>query len=367
VNRAAHRGATAEGTRRYADRCIAAGVAVPSHFREARGLTLASVGIGTYLGAADDATDAAYRASIVSAVRHGTNVVDLASVYRGGRSERAAGAALRTLFEAGHAARDEIVVASKAGYVPRAEREARPDLGQHAIAPDFLSEQLTQSLRRTALDTLDVFFVHNVEVQLESAPREEFLARVRDAFARLEEEVREGRIGRYGVSTWNGLRAAPDDAGYLSLAELAAIAIDVGGEDHHFRVVQLPFNLLMLEALTLGNQAGTLPTRAGGGWDEPPEAVTLLDAAAAFGLSVWTSAALFQARLALRFPREIAAALPGLTTNAQRALQFARSTPGVTTALVGTTQAVHAAENMLVARKPPLARDRFLAAFFQGS
>jgi aryl-alcohol dehydrogenase-like predicted oxidoreductase len=49
----------------------------------------------------------------------------------------------------------------------------------------------------------------------------------------------------------------------------------------------------------------------------------------------------------------MAEAFPGLSTSAQRALQFARSTPGVTTALVGMGRREHVAENLDVARVEP--------------
>src|SRR5262249_56156775 len=52
--------ATPEGTAAYQRRMTAA----PSHFREFQGLTLSTLGLGTYLGAEDEATDRAYASSV---------------------------------------------------------------------------------------------------------------------------------------------------------------------------------------------------------------------------------------------------------------------------------------------------------------
>jgi diketogulonate reductase-like aldo/keto reductase len=72
--------ATPEGTARYAAK-------FPSHqanlfFREAQGLTVSSLGIGSYLGAMDSATDSSYALSVVSAVRSGVNFIDTSLNYR---------------------------------------------------------------------------------------------------------------------------------------------------------------------------------------------------------------------------------------------------------------------------------------------
>src|ERR1700733_8221230 len=100
--------ATAPGTLRYAARFQ--GRAAAGHFREIRGgLVLSSIGIGTYLGEADEATDGAYVDAVVAAVQGGVNVVDSAINYRFQRSERSVGAALRDLFDKGYG-RDEIMV-----------------------------------------------------------------------------------------------------------------------------------------------------------------------------------------------------------------------------------------------------------------
>ena len=109
-----NRGATLEGTRAYVEKFR--GHAAEGHYREAQGLLLSSVGIGTYLGQPNEGTDAGYAAALVAAVESGINVIDAAINYRLQRSERSVGTALRVLAHKGFT-RDEIVVCTKAGYL----------------------------------------------------------------------------------------------------------------------------------------------------------------------------------------------------------------------------------------------------------
>ncbi len=108
--------ATPAGTGRFRDRHrkrVAAG-----HFRRLGGLELSSIGLGTYLGEADDATDGGYEDAVRAALERGVNVFDTAINYRHQRSERAIGRALARAIDAGLVRRDEIFVSSKAGFVP---------------------------------------------------------------------------------------------------------------------------------------------------------------------------------------------------------------------------------------------------------
>src|SRR6185436_4134128 len=79
----------------------------------ATGLTVSSIGIGTYLGDSTDEDDALYESAIARAIRSGVNLIDTAINYRSQRSERAIGAAIQQVLASGDVARDELVVCSK--------------------------------------------------------------------------------------------------------------------------------------------------------------------------------------------------------------------------------------------------------------
>jgi aryl-alcohol dehydrogenase-like predicted oxidoreductase len=369
--------ATIEGTARYRDRVTQGGAVVPEHFRHEQDLWLSSVGVGTYLGQWDEETDRAYADAIARAVELGANVIDTAANYRFQRSERSVGAALKKLIAGGAAARDELIVCTKGGYLPF---DSEPPKGQagvqhyveetfvktgvvelsdivagsHCMTPRYLAHQIDQSLRNMSLACVDVYYIHNPETQLGVVAREEFERRLRAAFEQLERSVGEGKIRHYGVATWNGFRAAPDQKGYHTLERMIGLAREVGGEDHHFRFVQLPFNLAMPEALTLDNQ-----TYQGAH-------VSLLEAARALGVTVVASASLSQGKVARDLPAHIREPLGSLATDALTAIQFVRSTPGVATALVGMSRSSHVEENLRLARVAPAPADDYARLFGGG-
>jgi aryl-alcohol dehydrogenase-like predicted oxidoreductase len=353
--------ATPDGTLRYAERF--AGRLPAEHFREMPGgPRAATLGLGTYLGREDDVTDSLYRRAIGRALERGVNVLDTAINYRHQRSERAIGAALATAVEGGTLARDEVMVATKGGFLafdgavpadPRAYFVAtyvrtgviQPGdiVGSHCLTPRFLLDQLERSRANLGLETIDIYYVHNPETQLDEVSAEELQRRLREAFVALEGAVAAGKIRVYGVATWNGLRLDPGERGSLSLPECVRLAREVAGDAHHFRVIQLPYNLAMPEAFTRANQ------KLDGGF------FSALDVARHLGLYVMASASVLQGKLTQGLPAQFADLVPGLATDAQRAIQFVRSTPGIGTALVGMKTLVHVDDNLAVAAVPPLA------------
>jgi aryl-alcohol dehydrogenase-like predicted oxidoreductase len=366
--------ATTEGTAAYRERFRA--TAAEGHFRFEQNLWLSSVGVGTYLGNADDETDRAYADAITRTVELGANVIDTAANYRFQRSERSVGEAIKNLTAAGFA-REELVVCTKGGYIPF---DTHPPAGQagvrayveetffktgivepsdivagsHCMTPRYLSHQLTQSLRNMGLETVDVYYVHNPETQLQVVAPEEFEARLRAAFGQLERERAEGRLRFYGVATWNGFRAGAGTRGHHALENMWELAQEAGGEGHGFRFIQLPFNLAMPEALVSENQPH-------GGAN-----VSLLEAAKALGVTVVASASIKQGEVARGLPERIREPLGSLSTDAQTAIQFTRSTPGVTTALVGMSRRAHVEENLQLARVAPASAEDYGRLFTRG-
>ena len=360
--------ATAEGTTRYAERLAAQ---VPAdHFRPlAGGARAASIGIGSYLGREDDATDTVYTRAVGRVLERGVNVIDTAVNYRHQRSERAIGRALAAALGS-RLARDEVVIATKGGFLafdgevprdPGAYVQAtyvRPGIiqpgdvvGSHCMTPRYLRDQLDRSRANLGVETIDVYYVHNPETQLDEVSRPDFLARIRAAFAALEEAGGEGKLRVYGTATWNGYRVDPSERGYLSLPELVDVAREVGGADHRFRVVQLPYNLAMPEAFTRANQ------KLDGVF------VSTLEAARRLDVYVMASASVYQGQLTRGLPPVVTEYLPGLTSDAQRAIQFVRSTPGIGTALVGMKTLAHVDENLGTAAVSPMPWERFKRLF----
>lgn len=360
--------ATEEGTARYRSRLT--GKIPADHFRRQQGLWLSSIGLGTYLGNHDAATDDLYQKAVVRAVESGANVIDSAINYRFQRSERSIGAALKELANKG-SGRNEIILATKGGFIPFdgsppedirsyfSETFVKPGIasfsdlvqGCHCMTPGYLLNQLQCSLKNLDVECIDIYYVHNPETQLAETSRGEFDNRLLKAFEALEGAVSEGKIRLYGTATWNGYRNDPEAKDYLSLAGVVNIARKAGGEKHHFRIIQLPLNLAMPEALTKQNQVAD------------GERVSTMEAAQRLGVTVMCSAAILQGQLSRNLPPFVGEVFSGLETDAQRSLQFVRSTPGVAVALVGMKQISHVEENLKVAQISPVPWEQYSRLF----
>ena len=240
------------------------------------GLQVSAAGFGGYR--VDISIDLFHQA-LAHALRHGVNLIDTSTNYADGGSEELVGAVLQRLQGQGELSREVVVVVSKAGYlqgqnyeraVQRQEAgEAWPDLVPyaqglaHCIHPHFLEDQLTRSLARLQMETLDVYLLHNPEYYLNWAAkngvpldeaRETYYERIERAFRYLETEVERGRLQYYGISS-NTFPAPSDDPAHTSLARVWDLAQSIA-DDHHFAVVQLPANLLETGFVTEKNQPG---------------------------------------------------------------------------------------------------------------
>jgi aryl-alcohol dehydrogenase-like predicted oxidoreductase len=360
--------ATPEGTSRYRQRFEPR---LAGHFRELQGLWISSIGMGTYLGEPTAVYDALYREAVELALKSGINVLDSAVNYRHQRSERAIAQALTAVFTEGSVARDEVIIATKGGFLnfdsnepddpsvyfqstfidPGVVRLEEVVAGCHVMSPRYLEHQIDTSRRNLGVETLDIYYLHNPETQIPHVSRAEFDRRVRAAIGALEKAVSESKIRIYGTATWNAYRVGPESPDALSLGDLLRVAEEVGGPDHHFRAIQLPYNLAMPEALAASTQRfeGKL--------------VPVLQVARENGMLVFASASLLQQKLTADLPLEAHAWFPGLQTDAQRAIQFVRSTPGIASALVGMSHRDHVIENLGTAQTPPLNLEQFRSIF----
>ncbi len=342
--------ATPEGTARYRDRHAD----VPKdHYRNFQNLLLSDLGIGTYLGMPDETTDQSYIGAITRALERGINVIDSSINYRFQRSERSIGAALEKLIGSKKVARDEIFVSTKGGFVSFDGFPTRDPMeyykkvffdrgiitpkdvvaGCHCMHPDYIRHELDVSRSNLGLETIDLYYLHNVETQFEEVSRPEFEKRLETIFAFLEGAVKEGKIGFYGLATWNMFRVPETEQGYFPLSRVLDIAQTVAGNNHHFRAVQLPFNLAYREAAVSANQL----------FGE--EQVSFLRAAEEANLLVMASSPLFQGRLLGKFPAPLKSHFREAKNDAQCAIAFAAAAPGIYTALVGMSKSAHVDDN----------------------
>jgi len=240
------------------------------------GFTVSACGFGAYRV---DYRVKEHFDSLEHAINSGINLVDTSANYSDGGSEILIGNVIGDMIKQGKILREEIVIVSKGGYLQGKNLEAAQKMKEdgvgykeiteyaekiwHCIHPDFLKDQITLSLERLKLETIDVYLLHNPEYFLDSPLakdleldelRHEYYKRIKRAFAYLEEEVKAGRISYYGISS-NSFVKSSDDPVFTSLKSCVDAANEIS-EDNNFYVIELPLNLYEKGALLNKNQVG---------------------------------------------------------------------------------------------------------------
>ena len=118
------------------------------------GPAVSQFGLGamSFAGIYGDATEAESHAVLDACHDAGVTHIDTANVYGNGRSEEITGA----WFAANPGARDEMVLATKAGITGKSERRFNND-------PDYLEAELDKSLARLGTDHVDLFYIHRYD------------------------------------------------------------------------------------------------------------------------------------------------------------------------------------------------------------
>jgi len=352
---------SAEGTKNFVKR----NSSIPgSNYRNFEGLELSNVGVGTYLGQSDSQTDELVKNSVKKSILYGINVIDTAINYRAQRAERSVGKAISELIDEGKINRNEIFISTKNGYVTN-DSEIQEDFwqyvnreyvqsgviksndissGYHCMSISYLEDQFKRSLQNLGFDCIDLMYIHNsVEGQIKDITKEEFLKNLKNVFELYEQKRKDEKLVYYGMATWECFRVPKDNPQYLSLSNALELAKQVGGENHGFRFIQLPFNMYLDQALLQKNQ------------DYNNSTGSILDAASFHKIGVFTSVPLMQGKLlASGTMPEFNDLKPSL-----RALQFIRSAPGVLAPLVGQKSEDHVNENLEIMKLDSMPKPEF--------
>jgi len=358
--------ATDSGTKRYMEYAIQRGKPT-NHFRLFDGLYLSSIGMGTYLGDLSAVDDNAMENAVYESIKSGAiNVIDTAINYRAMKSEKSIGRALLRLTKEGVISRDQVFICTKNGYITNdgdypsidvmeymqrmfiSTGIIKPDeisSGYNVLNPNYVKRCIDKSLTNMHLSAIDLVYIHNAfESWHEDIKREEFMQMLSRVFEVYERYRSINKIRYYGMATWTCFRVPPDDKEYLSLEEVVNLAEKVGGKQHGFRFIQLPYNLAYSEALLLkGQNVGR------------EKNLTILEAAEKLNIKVFTSIPLFQSRL-------LKAQIPdymGLTDQVTKLVQVIRSSPSVIAPLIGYKKSQHIEQNLKIANIPPLNDEEF--------
>ena len=361
--------ATSEGTKNYTEYAISQGRPI-SHFKSFDSLHLSSIGMGTYLGQPSEEDDQAVENAVFESVKSGAvNVIDTAINYRAMRSEKSIGRALLRLVKDRIISRDQIFISTKNGYITNDGDYPNIDVmeyihrmyiqtdvitaddissGYNIINPNYLAKCIDKSLMNMHVSSIDLVYIHNAfESWYQDVSREQFMEMLVKAFEVYEKYRAKNKIRYYGMATWTCFRVPSTSPEYLSLEQAVKSAESVGGKDHGFRFIQLPYNLAYSEALLLRNQSvGS------------EENLTILQAAEKLNIGIFTSIPLFQGRL-------LRSQIPdygGISDPIAKLVQIIRSSPSVIAPLIGQKKAEHVEENLKTANMPPLSEEEFKQA-----
>jgi aryl-alcohol dehydrogenase-like predicted oxidoreductase len=361
--------ATSEGTKNYTEYAISQGRPI-SHFKSFDSLHLSSIGMGTYLGQPSEEDDRAVENAVFESVKSGAvNVIDTAINYRAMRSEKSIGRALLRLVKDKIISRDQIFISTKNGYITNDGDYPNIDVmeyihrmyiqtdvitaddissGYNIINPNYLAKCIDKSLMNMHVSSIDLVYIHNAfESWYQDVSREQFMEMLVKAFEVYEKYRAKNKIRYYGMATWTCFRVPPTSPEYLSLEQAVKSAESVGGKDHGFRFIQLPYNLAYSEALLLRNQSvGS------------EENLTILQAAEKLNIGIFTSIPLLQGRL-------LRSQIPdygGISDPVAKLVQIIRSSPSVIAPLIGQKKAEHVEENLKTANMPPLSEEEFKQA-----
>jgi aryl-alcohol dehydrogenase-like predicted oxidoreductase len=361
--------ATPESTKKYMQYAVSKGRPT-AHFKSFDGLHLSSIGMGTYLGQPTEEDDRAIENAVYQSVKSGAvNVIDTAINYRAMKSEKSIGRSLLQLVKDRIVSRDQVFVSTKNGYITndgdypnidvmeymyrmyiQTEVITADDIssGYNVMNPNYLAKCIDKSLMNMHVSTIDLVYIHNAfESWYEDVSRERFTEMLVKAFELYEKYRSQKKIRYYGMATWTCFRVPPESPEYLSLEQVVKCADSVGGENHGFRFIQLPYNLAYSEALLLRNQSVGSEKN-----------LTILQAAAKLNIGIFTSIPLFQGRL-------LRGQLPNygnVTDPVSKLVQIIRSSPSVIAPLIGQKKPEHVEENLKAANVPPLSEEEFSEA-----
>ncbi|MCY3854081.1 MAG: aldo/keto reductase [Thaumarchaeota archaeon] len=334
------------------------------NFNQCYGLNLSNLGMGTYLGDTTSDTDRLVKMAIKRSVSSGINIIDTAINYRSQKAERVVRKAILELIENNIINRDELFISTKNGYLTNdaeikeefwtyVEREYTQkgilrsgdvSASYHCMNIPFLEDQLTRSLKNLGLDCVDLMYIHNPwESHFKETSKQKFFQNLESIFAFYEEKIDKNKIKFYGMATWDCFRVAENNPVYLSLAEVLELAKNVGGSNHGFKFLQLPFNLYLDQAYLNKNQLVN------------NHHVSILEAAHIHNIGVFSSVPLMQGKLLdCEFIPELK------LSNSAKLLQLVRSTPGILAPLVGHKLPNHVNENLEVLKTNPLSHEKFI-------
>lgn len=202
---------------------------------------ISKLGVGTYRMSIDNSE---HIAALKYALDQGINIIDTASNYQFGNSEKLIGDVIKNV-------RDDVFLISKAGYIQgndirtfssllnKTKTTKINDNFYYSVDTTFLRKQIEASLSRLNTDYLDGFLIHNPEhfFSLKKDNKKYVYKYIEEACVLLEDLVSEGLIRYYGISS-----------NVLPQGEIDLKRIIKKEYFQNFKLAQFPYNLIENQA-----------------------------------------------------------------------------------------------------------------------
>ncbi len=301
------------------------------------------IAMGTHLGDFSDEDSNMYIETLVYGLENGINFIDTAVNYRGMRSEVDIGKALHEIMNVRKTlTREEFIISTKGGQIfGDCLKEIPPikyideilikenilkredinilESGRHTLNPNFYEYSIEKSRKNLGIDTIDIHYIHNPEISRYVLGEERFYNELSYLISFYENQVEIGNIRFYGMATWDAFISDINSPWYISLEKVIHLLKEVVGENHHFKFIQLPYNIINTKGKTLKNQKFQ------------GELYSAIDVANKLGLNVTISSPLNE--------------MNGITSP-KEALDFVINTEGVFATMIGMQKKEHLLYNI---------------------
>lgn len=282
-------------------------------------------------------------AQIIEFCSQGGYILDSAPNYAEGHAFQAINKAISLTNPRNHPLR----INSKCGFLQNslAVEEcmghrilSRDDLvGNHALTPDYIKWQVSETLTQLGCERLDTLFLHNPERQLERLKKSFWRAMTR-CIEVLEGFVQRRLICNWGVSSWSGFAAQDNLPGKFTVSKWNACAESVAGTRNNFAAIQLPISLVNNQAVADVIFASKGP----------------LHEARLLSKEVFASSCLHGGQLPKAVSKSVIRAIPGAKTPGQACLLYSLSAPGVSTSIISPSNPTQLQDLMVIHATPPI-------------
>lgn len=206
---------------------------------------LSKIGIGTYRMSIENSE---HKNAFNYALEKGINLIDTASNYQNGNSERLVGNCMEN-FQ-----RENVFIVTKAGYIQGDDIEKIKDLNikklvkitdsfLFSIDKEFIKFKFHESLKKLNTDYIDCFLIHNPEhyFDVDNIYQENINDDIIETFKLLEDLVTEGKLRYYGISSNN---ITKNNSKGINLNKIFKFKNNFPS----FKFLQFPYNLIENEA-----------------------------------------------------------------------------------------------------------------------